>query len=169
MEWKERELKLYLFIIAFSFFFLTAAHCVFGLGADSLAVVVGLHDINDYAQEDVYELAAVIPHELYSGTSGNVFNDVAILKLARKIERSDRVQTICLPKSDESVIQSFAVVAGWGSSSDEFASGLTENLQITALKVMNRGPRCDQGGSFDSENMVCAFDDGNQSNVCFGK
>jgi hypothetical protein len=152
---------------------LTAAHCVADLQTNQLAVVVGLQNLYEYSQSDVYSIEKIIAHEEYSGVVGvgQIRNDLAILKLDRMVTKSDTVQTICLPASDSEVVESAAaIVAGWGDFGAGFVNQVPENLQIVKLKVMSSGPICDASGSWYSESTICAIgDDTNQANICFGK
>jgi hypothetical protein len=134
-----------------------------------MVIVVGLNNLYQYSETDVYTISSIVSHESYSGSSGNyVQNDIALVKVDRQVKKSDRVQTICLPQEDDSVIENYSIVSGWGNYIDGFESTLPENLQTLKLKIINNDPTCNDNGQWDSLNMLCALSD-QDSNICFGK
>jgi secreted trypsin-like serine protease len=151
---------------------LTAAHCVEGLKAEQLAVIAGLQSLSVYDPNDVYDVELVTVHEDYTGIGGpGIRNDIAVLKLNRKVTLTETIQTVCLPAEDETIEDGTAIVAGWGFKRESFDSRLAENLQIAKLKVVPGGPVCDNAGSWDPTVMLCVlgYDENTQSNICFGK
>ncbi len=150
---------------------LTAAHCVDGSNPQSLAVVVGLHNLYSYEAENVFFVENLFVHNGYSNLNSIVKDDIAILKLNKKIRKSDTISTICLPWYDDFLVGSNVLISGWGNWLDSFQQQLPENLQSTKLKIINDNALCESSGSWDSENMFCAVGaiSGADSNVCFGK
>jgi hypothetical protein len=148
---------------------LTAAHCVDGMSSDQIAAVTGLHNLYDYTPNDVFLLEKMLVHESYPGGAGSsvIRNDIAILKLDRPIERSETVQTICLPQSDDAVVDNSAIVAGWGDFTSSFVGKAPQSLQIAKLAVTSSASVCGASGDWDPESMLCAIGD-DASNICFG-
>ena len=105
---------------------LTAAHCVcfkntadLKYGPNSLILALGIHQRNENLNAfNLYRVSAVIVHPGYSQSNflyGIITNDVALIKLSRKVESSNTSSPICLPTSkDPSVIYNKQVVmTGW--------------------------------------------------------
>ncbi|CAF1004778.1 unnamed protein product [Brachionus calyciflorus] len=150
---------------------LTAAHCVTDLTPETAAVLVGLHNLDSITKDNYYPVESISIHEEYTGSSSNyIANDIAVIKLSNPIERSDKVQTICLPNSDESIVDNDLIASGWGNINDGFESQLPENLQTTKLRVINGDPVCDEIGDWDINTVLCTIQPGENpfSNVCFG-
>jgi len=160
---------------------LTAAHCVTGLpGSFKLTKVrVGEHDITkdidcapfstiDCNREGVqdFDVEKLIIHESYN--SPNVFqNDIAIIKLNKKIVRNDFVIPICLPY-DDNVKEDYHFrksgkkletwVAGWGAT-DPRGRHTAERLQKINMTVFD-GESCREtykkrGGILSEESQIC--------------
>lgn len=117
---------------------ITAAHCV--KDKDELySVRVGEHDINsnsDGAQTQDIVIERKTPHEKFDSVSFQ--NDIAILKLSRKVKLTPGVQPICLP-TDESLrnrnyVKTKPFVAGWGATSyNGPSSGVLQEVQIPVV------------------------------------
>ena len=149
-------------------FVLTAAHCVQDIDASSLAVIVGLHSVNDYQENQVYYAENLWVHEEYTGPqSQQIDNDVAIIKLSKNVEMSDTVSVVCLPyDGDEDLIESFVEFYGWGNMNDGFDVSYPEYLQTTELKVANDDPICAEPEQ-NLNHLFCTIGVEN-SNICFG-
>ena len=163
--------------LIFDIYVLTAAHCVFGLKMENFVVVFGLHDLNDtseYAESNTYTVSKVIFHENYNHRDPN--NDIALIKLSKRVVLSRSVYPICLPESPflaNSIINKFGFVAGWGRSDPEaiFVTNQNRKLHHTVLKVINGDELCSRHlQSFDYSNLYCAYDANitKSSNVCIG-
>lgn len=75
-------------------FILTAAHCVDGLDASEIKVLLGGHNITKDFTE-VRRVKSIHQHEGF-----NIFtfdNDIALLKLAKPVRFGPKVQPACLP------------------------------------------------------------------------
>jgi len=160
---------------------LTAAHCVTGLpGSFSLTKIrLGEHDItkdrdcpilstfgcNDDGVQD-FDIENVTIHEQYN--KPNVFqNDIAIVKLKRKVTRNEFVKPICLPYEDNvKEDYNFAKigekletwVAGWGAT-DPRGRHTADRLQKINMTVFD-GERCREtykkrGGVLSEESQIC--------------
>lgn len=160
---------------------LTAAHCVTGLpGSFKLTKVrVGEHDItkdrdcafnsnfdcNDKGVQD-FDVEELIIHNEYN--SPNTFqNDIAIIKLNRKIVRNEFVKPICLPYDDNvkedyhfknSGDELVTWVAGWGAT-DPRGRHTADRLQKINMTVFD-GEKCREtykkrGGVLSEESQIC--------------
>ena len=111
-------------------------------------------------------------HENYKQKNPNF--DIALIELEKTVAKSESVRSICLPNSmvkPDSIIDKYAVVAGWGRSNPYSRPESQRNLQNTVLKVINGHKLCSKHlQSFDYTNLYCAHDtnDERNSNVCIG-
>ena len=123
---------------------LTAAHCFEHVSSwGDVDVRVGQDDISE---EELLGTEANIEsvkiHERYSmsgRTRRTPLNDIAIIKLDRKITRKN-VVPICLPKQSRDVTKesSKGVVAGWGLTVNDRRVGAPINkLQYTSIPTMD--------------------------------
>ncbi|KAJ8667233.1 hypothetical protein QAD02_008895 [Eretmocerus hayati] len=104
---------------------LTAGHCTTSYPAASITVRVGSHTKDQGG--DLIQVAQVIRHEDYSSNRyGIPINDVALLKLSRPIEFSDKAQEVGLFDLDEAAKEgTAATISGWGSLEE---GGFTPNI-----------------------------------------
>ncbi|XP_064463808.1 chymotrypsin A-like [Ornithodoros turicata] len=97
----------------------TAAHCVVTqLGtvispARTIKVRVGEHDQNTLdGQEIQVDSRQIFKYHSYQGYN----NDIALIKLAKRVRLSSRVKPICLPNSGEVFEGQNCVSTGWGAT-----------------------------------------------------
>lgn len=136
----------------------------------------GLHNLNDTSETAIantYKVTDIIKHENYLKKDPNF--DIALIKLDKTVTRSRQVWPICLPNSKElsqqSIIDKYATVAGWGRSNPYSQPKQQRNLQNTKLKIINGQKLCSKHlESFDYTNLYCAHDTDlkKNSNVCIG-
>merc|ERR1712045_1064381 len=98
---------------------LTAAHCVV-LGPKKFNVVLGLHDQKGKkGQPEAYETKKVISHANFDMEAHFILNDIALVKLATKINFNNKLVSI-IPMADASGTD-FAgtdcFLTGWGRMS----------------------------------------------------
>uniref|UniRef100_A0A0P6GSZ8 CLIP domain-containing serine protease n=1 Tax=Daphnia magna TaxID=35525 RepID=A0A0P6GSZ8_9CRUS len=117
---------------------ITAAHCVYNK-KDLYSVRVGEHelhnDMDGNRHQDVL-IASRMPHEGFDSISFQ--NDIAILKLAARVEFTAEVQPICLPMEptirNKNYVKSQPFVAGWGATSFNGPSSVTlREVQIPVV------------------------------------
>lgn len=150
---------------------LTAAHCVTSLNAKSTVILAGIHDLNEINSDNVYFAESIQIHEKYTGDGASyIANDLAIIKLTKPIIRTDKIQTICLPQSNENIVNRNMITSGWGNIFDGFGSQVPDRLQWASLKVINGDPICDSSGFWDSNGLLCVIEPTQtpDTNVCFG-
>ncbi|XP_040066288.1 trypsin-like [Ixodes scapularis] len=97
----------------------TAAHCVVTqLGgvvepASTIKVRVGEHDQNSLEGEEIQVNAKqIFKYHGYQGYN----NDIALIKMAKRVRLSGRVQPICLPAPGEIFEGMNCVSSGWGAT-----------------------------------------------------
>jgi hypothetical protein len=92
---------------------LTAAHCVDFLSAASVSIVAGSQDITvAEPSEQTLNVASIVVHTSYD--SGQLTNDIALLKLASPVTLNPHRQLIKIAKSDDGPGQS-GTLRGWGA------------------------------------------------------
>ena len=91
---------------------LTAAHCEYK--PQTVQVVLGEHSLGVVeASEQVFSVAKWISHPRYSPS--DMGNDVALIKLNRRVTFSNVISPVCLPRGAAAVVGSNGVVTGWVS------------------------------------------------------
>lgn len=63
-------------------------------------------------------------------------NDIALIKLDRKIELTDRIRPVCLPDESDNFEESTCIVTGWGGGDKNSSS-----LQMVKLYNIIHGRR----------------------------
>lgn len=110
---------------------LTAAHCVVLGPQGPFKVVLGLHDQKgQYGQPETYESAKVIAHADFDMYAKFILNDIALVKLDRKINlENPRVEIVPMAEAGGSEFTGAeCFLTGWGRMSG-FANGIAETLQ----------------------------------------
>ncbi|XP_053666525.1 venom protease-like [Anopheles marshallii] len=111
-------------------FVLTAGHCLTSANFGSATVVrlgeLSLSSSTDEAFPEDYDVAEKIPHPEYKQTSH--YNDIALIKLSRKVIFSPYIRPICLPVL-QTISQKRAIATGWGA----IGFGLEQSSEL--LKV----------------------------------
>ncbi|KAJ7988836.1 hypothetical protein DPEC_G00313320 [Dallia pectoralis] len=135
---------------------MSAAHC-FVSGSAGMKVVLGIHSLSK--PEDSKQMFSILQAYSHPDFSlSNYDNDIALVKLDRKVVASDSVKTVKFqrdgandPDKDQEVN-----TAGWGSLNN--LGERPDTLYDVAVAVMDR-VRCgrsDYYGSKFTENMLCA-------------
>ena len=79
---------------------LTAAHCIkFPIRESDYKVIIGAHEINKpmYMEQEL-TVSKIWTHENYSDSS--IVNDLAVIRLSKPIQITDKVNVICLPGAE---------------------------------------------------------------------
>ncbi|KAL9893732.1 serine protease grass-like isoform 1-T1 [Glossina fuscipes fuscipes] len=167
-----------------NFYVLTAAHCAktpdpIKYLLLSIGVRLGEHDLSndvDCEQRGTKEFCAppvenfgverIIIHPKYTVRSTS--NDVALVKLDRKVEFKAHIKPICLPATQRSMevnINEKIFVAGWGATE----AGSQSSLLLKAFVQRYNHSVC--GNAFKivlSEKQLCAGDIENGHDTCKG-
>lgn len=139
----------------------TAAHCVYNKNAQAL-VRLGEHDTStdsDGANPIDVEIIAQTWHEGFN--SSTFRNDVAVLKLARKVPLSADIQPICLPIEPElrskSYVGSLPFVAGWGVTTPRGnLSSVLREVQVPVVSELECRNAYSTSPAKIDENYICA-------------
>ncbi|RWS06566.1 Serine proteinase stubble-like protein [Dinothrombium tinctorium] len=102
-----------------AFHVLTVAHCVvnYARNYNLLKVRLGEWDTqqtNEFLPHEDYNVAKIIIHPGYKNSS--LWNDIAILKLDKKVVFQPNIDTICLPYPNEVFDNQQCVTTGWGKN-----------------------------------------------------
>lgn len=145
---------------------LTAAHCVKGYAASDLRIRLGEYDVNQDSEfYPYYESDAngvFINPDFYSG---NLINDLAVIRLSRPVDfiRNPHISPICLPARGQDFTGQRCWVSGWGKDgfgdNGQYQSVLKE-VDLTVISP----PQCQQrlrqtrlGPSYQLHpGMICA-------------
>lgn len=80
---------------------LTAGHCIDSFTDDKIIetvkIIVGVEDLTTATPANKYRVTKVIRHEKYNDPVGSTSNDIALLKLDRKVRISNDTMPACLP------------------------------------------------------------------------
>ncbi|KAH8418304.1 hypothetical protein KR222_009196 [Zaprionus bogoriensis] len=128
-------------------YLLSAAHCFLSAetsDASLLRIVVGEHDLSSVYETLFtrrYDLDALILHEQFSQTNGNLRNDIALLRTRLPILWNRNVGPACLPLQPAEngrklpLVGQQLLAAGWGTTS--YGGPQTHRLLKTTLDVIS--------------------------------
>jgi len=113
--------------------FITAAHCVEDQ-TRTVKALFGAHNSDSPEQgTEKIEVTKVVVHPKYTF---KVFNDIAIMKLARPVKFGPWIQPACLPAHGEQVPDgATALLSGWGKSVENGSS--PDVLHQVTLPIIN--------------------------------
>ncbi|KAK7126845.1 hypothetical protein R3I94_018131 [Phoxinus phoxinus] len=139
-------------------FVMTAAHCF--TEGKNLTVVVGAHDHNDGCRMEVkfYHI-----HPGYDSES--LLNDIMLLQLRIKVNKSNKVNWISIPKKDKDIkAKARCSVAGWGKITTNGAA--SAKLMEADVTIFDK-KACQKywGETYSTSRMVCA---GGHGGFCQG-
>jgi len=162
-------------------YLLTAAHCFIDtlFGSNSYKDYQILAGSNNWDQRgngsNLFKISKIIIHPEYSYFKPNVENDIAILKIDRRVRWSSQVQPICLASPERRDPQ-FGVTAGWGIRSK--AANMKEWMKDTRLHKVSlpiwRNSACQLEYRKDGINWntksshICAGYQGSEKDTCQG-
>ncbi|XP_046820253.1 chymotrypsin-2-like [Vespa crabro] len=111
---------------------LTAAHCLAGLDASRIAIVLGTNTLDKGG--NLYQANMTIAHEEYNPRK--IKNDIGLIKVDKDIEFTDKIKPINLPTENYKKIDSYVTLSGWGRTS--YPGNSPNELQHIKLKVIDQ-------------------------------
>ncbi|ENM8381330.1 S1 family peptidase [Vibrio alginolyticus] len=135
-------------------YILTAAHCVEGLNADDIDIVLGLYDQNNESQSQRIAVNNIYSHNEYNSNTTN--NDIALIELERNIDSA--TIDLATPELLDSVrVGDKLHVAGWGNTSTTDRIYPTV-LQQVDLEYVDRATCQNLPGNYSnvSDDGICA-------------
>ncbi|KAL3287985.1 hypothetical protein HHI36_002439 [Cryptolaemus montrouzieri] len=136
---------------------LTAAHCLANRMPDSVALLVGDHNITtgkDTPYARVYIVEQLIMHSKFEPITQD--NDIGLVKTKFAIEFSLYVGPVCLPfKYSDNDLKGLPVTAlGWGS--EEFSGPRSEVLKEVTLNVISNS-QCRNTEKDVTDRQICTY------------
>ncbi|HCH4003372.1 TPA: serine protease [Vibrio parahaemolyticus] len=133
---------------------LTAAHCVEGLNADDIDIVLGLYDQNNESQAQRIAVNNIYSHDEYNSNTTN--NDITLIELERNVDSA--TIDLATPELLDSVLVGDKLhVAGWGNTSTTDRVYPTV-LQQVDLEYVDRATCQNLPGNYSnvSDDGICA-------------
>lgn len=154
---------------------MTAAHCLESdipfPNADEMtvSVVVGVDDrkIDNFDQLK-RKVQSNFTHEEFNST-GELNNDIALIKLQEPIKFNEKVATIGLPrKAHEELEYTKGTIIGFGKT-ENGAEDWSEKLMVAQINLFHDEKYCiSKQAKYDSENMFCAGVRDGGKDICEG-
>ena len=117
--------------------------------------------------EDIYQASIHKLHEEFTIHKIPHPNDIACIELDRKVEFSNRIHPICLPKKNSDFLGQEAEVAGWGHVNR--TSGHSDILKKANVRIMKMIYECEEevGNQVEiTSRMLCAKSRNFSGNAC---
>jgi len=116
----------------------TAAHCA--KDASEMVVMLGAHNVREATEEGRLELTTrdFFTHEKYSQIT--LHNDIALVHLPEKVNFTNIIRPVCLPKhseSGEAWAHEDCQASGWGKPTDSATSISPELREVTVDTITN--------------------------------
>ncbi|KAK9510826.1 hypothetical protein O3M35_005527 [Rhynocoris fuscipes] len=144
---------------------ITAAHCIGTKTPPYILVVMGTNDRTDNRISS--DVKAIYQHRYNTKTH---VNDIAILELAKKIEYTEFVGPVCLPKRDPQIVRQYITAMGWGRlHPTEYATRDQKIMKKTKLRVIDI-QSCTIDWNFhwetDPAKVICTWS--SHTDICVG-
>jgi hypothetical protein len=145
------------YILTLKKLFCLAAHCIVD-EAKYLTVIAGAANLFGRLNLfNYYAVSHVIIHPNYVSCCDY---DVAIIKLKKNLERSEMINSICLPNEKNQILQpeTMAFIAGWGGKYPISELNTFGSFHLKQGLVYIKGNEyCKENyGSFDENDEICA-------------
>ncbi|CAF3464123.1 unnamed protein product [Rotaria sp. Silwood1] len=139
---------------------------------DIFDIRIGVHNLSlnstDFIQSQSYSIANFTLHSGYQSLGSEdatVKNDVALIKLNKRIERSSNIDWICLPTSVNIQDQNTLKVVSYSNTDDNF---IQQQLDIRVLNNQESKSECQRQLGDIAEDAFCAISTNNSSLLGMG-
>ncbi|CAF2134371.1 unnamed protein product [Rotaria magnacalcarata] len=136
---------------------LTAAHCIVD-EPKFLTVIAGASTL--FGRLNLFNYYAVSHVILHPNYVSCCDYDVAIIKLKKKLKRSDMINSICLPNENDQALEddTIALIAGWGGKyrTGELNAFSSFHLKQGLVYIKSNNYCKHIFASFDEEDEICA-------------
>lgn len=114
-------------------YILTAANCFYGIQMPMISVYLGGHLRTEFNlnRRNTLSVEKIIMHEDYNDTQ--VVHDIALLKLTKPVQFSEKVSPICLPKNGPMEYKTLKA-ARWGAT-EHTGAGASELMQVDLFPI----------------------------------
>ncbi|KAF2905788.1 hypothetical protein ILUMI_00383 [Ignelater luminosus] len=112
---------------------LTAGHCVDNRNSSSVVIVVGTNHLDENGTK--YEVSNIVLHEEYNGYP-NYTNDIALLKIRKRISYSSKVRPVSLGNINIAASTS-CTLSGWGFTTSSSLLYPNELQHVTLTTISN--------------------------------
>ncbi|KAL0274877.1 UNVERIFIED_CONTAM: hypothetical protein PYX00_002904 [Menopon gallinae] len=149
-------------------YIMTAAHCVKRRNKNldwvkkEVRVILSEHNRKnpDDTVTEIRKVSKVIVHPNYGNNA--LDSDIALLKLDQTVKYRQGIRPACLPPRRKSFTGEWAVIAGWGTTSEQGST--SETLREAYVQIMSWRQCVRRGYGYETwkitENMLCAGDRG---------
>ncbi|CAF1147936.1 unnamed protein product [Rotaria sordida] len=139
---------------------------------DIFDIRISVHNLSlnstDFIQSESYSIANFTLHPGYQSLGSEdatVKNDVALIKLTKRIERSSNIDWICLPTSVNIQDQTTLKVLSYGNTDDNL---IQQQLDIHVLNNQESKSECQRQLGDIAEDAFCAISTNNSSLLGMG-
>nr|AQM58423.1 venom s1 protease 9 [Pristhesancus plagipennis] len=144
---------------------ITASHCIGSKKAEHILVVMGTYNRTDNRISS--EVKAIFEHDYSRKTH---INDIAILELSKKVEYTQFVGPVCLPKRDPQIVRQYITAMGWGRLHKTEQGIKDQNImKKTKLRVVDIAS-CSIDWNYhwdvESPKVICTWS--NHTDICIG-
>jgi len=141
---------------------LTAAHCVAPFTKDKIKVTLGEYSFDQEGETSVQKKIGVRDLKMHENYDDKSFeNDIALIRLDRKVEFTKSVYPICLPPRGKDYTDTRAFVIGWGTI--YFGGPTSSVLQEVNVRVWDNKQCATNYGRLNrkiTDTMMCAGERG---------
>jgi len=141
---------------------LTAAHCVAPFTKDKIKVTLGEYSFDQEGETSVQEKIGVRNLKMHENYDDKSFeNDIALIRLDRKVQFTKSVYPICLPPKGKDYTDTRAFVIGWGTI--YFGGPTSSVLQEVNVRVWDNKQCATNYGRLNrkiTDTMMCAGERG---------
>ncbi|KAI0982045.1 hypothetical protein GJ496_003567, partial [Pomphorhynchus laevis] len=142
---------------------ITAAHCVRYEKPSDLMIAVGVHSLLGKLNPINYKRAKQII--IYDDYKYPCRGDIALIQLGKPLNKTSKINIVCLPKTKINLENKDAVVVGWGiqTPTKKWYSTGSFSLKQGEVTIVPNDICNDNNPNFNEDDQMCAFN--NVSNV----